>query len=219
MMMFTQAFRFAYEPFIFAKNKDADNHKAYTEAMKYFIIFSLLIFLAVMFYIDIVKLFIRSESYYGGLDVVSIIMLGYILFGIYFNLSFWYKMTDKTYFGAIFSVTGCVITIALNIIFVPRYGYIASAWATLICNMVMMLLSFYFERKYHPIPYDYKSIAIYAALTLILYETGSHTEIDNLWLRLAFRTALIAIFLVVLVKRDLPLSEIPGLGKLAKSRR
>lgn len=216
MMMFTQAFRFAYEPFIFAKNKDADNHKAYTEAMKYFIIFSLIIFLAVMFYLDIIKYFIRSADYYEGLGVVSIIMLGYILFGIYFNLSFWYKMIDKTYFGAIFSITGCIITIALNIIFVPVYGYIASAWATFICNLIMMLLSYYFERKYRPIPYDMKTIGIYFGLAMLLYAAGTYIEITNEWLRMVFRTGLLAIYLAVLVKRDLPLSEIPGLNKFIK---
>jgi len=218
MMMFTQAFRFAYEPFIFAKNKDVDKSRSYTEAMKYFIIFSLIIFLAVMFYLDIIKYFIRSSDYYEGLGVVSIIMIGYILFGIYFNLSFWYKMIDKTYFGAIFSITGCIITIALNIIFVPVYGYVASAWATLICNLVMMLMSYYFERKYRPIPYDMKSIGIYFGLAMLLYAISYYVEINNEWLRMAFRTGLLAIYLAVLIKRDLPLSEIPGLNKLVRRK-
>lgn len=218
MMMFTQAFRFAFEPFIFAKNKEGDNHKAYTEAMKYFIIFSLIIFLGVMFYLDIIKYFIRSAQYYEGLNVVSIIMIGYIFFGIYFNLSFWYKMIDKTYFGAIFSIVGCAITISLNVIFVPRYGYIASAWATLICNLVMMLLSYYFERKYRPIPYDMKSIGLYFGLAMLLYATGTYIEISNEWLRMVFRTVLLFIFIGVVVKRDLPLSEIPGLGKFVKRK-
>lgn len=218
MMMFTQAFRFAYEPFIFAKNKNANNDKAYTEAMKYFIIFSLTIFLGVMFYLDIIKYFIRSSTYYAGLDVVSIIMMGYILFGIYFNLSFWYKMIDKTYFGAIFSITGCVITILLNLIFVPRYGYIASAWATLICNLIMMLLSLYFERKYRPIPYDYKSIGLYFTLALGLYAISYFVEIPNEFWRLSFRTVLLIIFLTIVVKRDLPLNSIPGLEKIFKKK-
>ena len=219
MMMFTQAFRFAYEPFIFAKNKAAGNHdKAYTEAMKYFIIFSLVIFLGVMFYMDLIKYFIRSEAYYEGLSVVSIIMMGYILFGIYFNLSFWYKMIDKTYFGAVFSIVGCVITIALNMIFVPKYGYVASAWATLICNLVMMLVSYYFERKYRPLPYDMKSIGLYFGLALSLYAISYFVHIDNEALRLTFNTALFAIFLIVLVKRDLPLSQIPGISKFVKKK-
>lgn len=217
MMMFTQAFRFAYEPFVFAKNKDSNNNdkdKAYTEAMKYFIIFSLIIFLGVMFYMDIIKLFIRSDEYYEGLGVVPIIMIGYILFGIYFNLSFWYKMVDKTYFGAIFSIIGCVITIALNIIFVPIYEYAACAWATLICNLVMMLLSYYFERKYRPLAYDFKSIGLYSALALGLYVISTLVHLPNTLLHISFNTLLFAIFMAVLIKRDLPLSEIPLINKL-----
>lgn len=219
MMMFTQAFRFAYEPFIFARNKDEqDNTKAYTEAMKYFVIFSLIIFLGVMFYMDIIKYFIPNAVYHEGLFVVPIIMIGYILFGIYFNLSFWYKMIDKTYFGAIFSITGCVITIAINIIFVPRYGYIASAWASLICNLVMMSLSYYFERKYRPIPYDIKTIGFYFVLALVLYAVSYFVKIPNQWVQMAFNTVLFIIFLGILVKRDLPLSEIPLFDKLIKKK-
>lgn len=219
MMMFTQAFRFAFEPFIFSKNKDTDgknNTKAYTEAMKYFIIFSLIIFLGVMFYMDIIKYFIRSDAYFQGLNVVPIIMLGYILFGIYFNLSFWYKMIDKTYFGAIFSAIGCVITIALNIIFVPKYGYIASAWATLICNFVMMSLSFYYERKFRPIPYDFKSIGLYFILATLFYGIDRFIAIDNDILKFGFRTVLLGLFLAIVIKRDMPLSQIPILNKLVR---
>ncbi len=219
MMMFTQAFRFAYEPFIFAKNREKNNNdKAYTEVMKYFIIFSLFIFLAVMFYMDIIKYFIRSEAYYKGLDVVPIIMFGYILFGIYFNLSFWYKMIDKTYFGAIFSIGGCIITIALNVIFVPKYGYIASAWATFICNLMMMLISYYFERKYRPLNYDLKSIALYTILALLLYIISQVIVIENKYLRLLFNTSLLTIFITVLINRDLPLVSIPFLNKLVKKK-
>lgn len=213
MMMFTQAFRFAYEPFIFAKNKDANHDKAYTEAMKFFIIFSLIIFLGVMFYMDIIKHFI-GKDFYEGLNVVSVVMMGYILFGIYFNLSFWYKMVDKTYFGAIFSVTGTVITIVLNVVFVPIYGYMASAWATLICNLAMMLLSYYFERKYRPLPYDFKSIGLYFGLAIVLYAISCCVTFDSEALQLTFNTILFAVFFIVLIKRDLPLSEIPVIGKM-----
>jgi len=219
MMMFTQAFRFAYEPFIFAQNKKEGNDtKAYTEAMKYFVIFSLIIFLGVMFYMDLIKYFIPNPAYYEGLHVVSIIMIGYILFGIYFNLSFWYKMIDKTYYGAIFSIIGCIITIGINVIFVPRYGYIASAWASLICNLVMMLLSYYFERKFRPIPYDTKTIGFYFVLALVLYAVSYFVKIPNQWVQMAFNTVLFVVFLGILIKRDLPLSEIPMLNKMIKKK-
>lgn len=115
MVMFIQAFRYAYEPFIFAKNKSEGNTKAYAEAMKYFIIFSLFIFLGVMFYIDIIKYFVGSR-YYDGLQVVPIVMLGEFFFGIYFNLSFWYKLIDQTQWGAYFSIIGCASTVAIIIL-------------------------------------------------------------------------------------------------------
>ena len=118
MVMFIQAFRYAYEPFIFAKNKSEGNTKAYAEAMKYFIIFSLFIFLGVMFYIDIIKYFVGSR-YYDGLQVVPIVMLGEFFFGIYFNLSFWYKLIDQTQWGAYFSIIGCASTVAIIILFAP----------------------------------------------------------------------------------------------------
>ena len=128
MVMFIQAFRYAYEPFIFAKNKDDDNTKAYSEAMKYFIIFSLIIFLGVMYYLDILKYFVDAK-YYPGLRVVPIVMLGELFFGIYFNLSFWYKLIDQTQWGAYFSTIGCVVTVLMIVLLAPVYGYMACAWA------------------------------------------------------------------------------------------
>ena len=128
MIMFIQAFRYAYEPFIFAKNKDGDSKKSYIEAMKYFIIFSLVLFISVMFYLDILKHFVPSE-YHSGLVVIPIVMLGELFFGIYYNLSVWYKLTDKTKWGAYFSIIGCIMTIAIIIVFVPQYRFIACAWA------------------------------------------------------------------------------------------
>jgi len=216
MMMFTQAFRFAYEPFVFAK-KDRSDHSSYADAMKYFIIFSLIIFLGVMFYIDILKFFV-GEEFFAGIHVVPIVMMAYVFFGIYFNLSFWYKMVDKTYYGAVFSSIGCVLTIAINIIFVPKYGYIASAWASLICNIVMALLSYYYEQKKYPIRYDIKAISIYFILALALYLASNFISIENTVLRLLLRTVLFIIFLAVVIKKDLPLSEIPVINRFFKKK-
>ena len=139
MAMFTQAFRYAYEPFVFGKDREGDNRKMYAAAMKYFLIFSLLAFLAVMFYLDLLR-YLVARGYWEGLGVVAIVMLAEICKGIYFNLSFWYKLTDKTYWGAYFSVIGCVIIVVLNILFVPVYGYLASAWASVAGYAVILLL-------------------------------------------------------------------------------
>lgn len=211
MVMFTQAFRYAYEPFIFARNKSDDNKKAYSEAMKYFIIFALLIFLGVMFYIDILKYFV-GPAYYPGLRVVPIVMLGELFFGIYFNLSLWYKLTDQTYWGAYFSAIGCVATVAIILLFGPRYGYMACAWASFACNLIMMLLSYLIGQKKYPIRYDLKSALAYTALAAVLY-AASTLRLEPGWLLYPYRTVLLAIYIVVMVKRDLPLRELPYIGK------
>ena len=139
MAMITQAFRFAYEPIVFAGVKDKDQHEMYVQAMKYFIIFTLLAFLLVVGYMDILKYIVRNEDYWVGLDVVPIVMAAEIMMGIYFNLSFWYKIIDKTIWGAVFSGIGCVALLAVNIIFVPTYGYMACAWGGVVGYGVALL--------------------------------------------------------------------------------
>jgi O-antigen/teichoic acid export membrane protein len=204
MVMFIQAFRYAYEPFIFARNKsDADHTKAYSEVMKYFIIFALFIFLGVMFYLDLLKYFVAS-TYYPGLPVVPIVMLGELFFGIYFNLSIWYKLNDQTYWGAYFSIAGCVVTVSIIIGFVPVYGFMACAWASLICNLLMMLLSYFVGKKKFPILYDLKSAFVYFALAFVLYFLGMYPAIESEVLRISYRTILLLVFLIVIVKRDFP---------------
>lgn len=216
MVMFIQAFRYAYEPFIFAQYKaDSNKTKAYADAMKYFIIFGLLIFLGVMFYIDILRYFI-DPRYFEGLKVVPIVMIAELFFGIFFNLSLWYKLTDRTQWGAWFSIFGLLITLLINILFVPRFGYIASAWAAFICYFAMMLSSWFIGQHYYPIKYDLKVIAKYFILALVLYGLDIWVDIDNLALCLIFRTLLLIVFLVYLIKTDLPLKEIPVIGKFFK---
>jgi len=211
MVMFVQAFRYAYEPFIFAQNK-GNNNQAYSVAMKYFIIFSLAIFLAVMFYIDILKYFVIPD-YYPGLVVLPIIMLGEFFFGIYFNLSFWYKMIDQTQWGAWFSIIGCVVTVSIILGFGPSYGYIACAWASFFCNLLMMILSFVIGQKKYPIQYDYRSAIIYTGLAAVLYLIAMYPSIEPEWLRILYRTAVFCIYIGFTIKRDLPLRDLPVVGK------
>lgn len=212
MVMFIQAFRYAYEPFIFAKNRSDDNTKAYSEAMKYFIIFSLVIFLGVMYYLDILKYFVDAK-YYPGLRVVPVVMLGELFFGIYFNLSFWYKLIDQTQWGAYFSTVGCGVTILTIVLLAPVYGYMACAWASFASNLLMMVLSYWIGQKKFPIQYDMKSAFFYGILTAVFYGAGMLPTIDSEILRLGYRTALLLLFLAIVVKRDLPLSELPYVGK------
>ncbi len=202
MVMFTQAFRYAYEPFIFARNKSDDNKLAYAEAMKYFILFALFIFLGVMFYIDVLKYFVGS-AYYPGLRVVPIVMLGELFFGIYFNLSLWYKLIDETRWGAYFSSIGCVATVSIILLFGSTYGYMACAWASFFCNLLMMVLSYFMGQRKYPINYDLRSAAVYTALAGVLYVAGMYLPIESLVGRLAYRTLLLAVYAAFMWKRDL----------------
>ena len=171
MAMFTQAFRFAYEPFVFGKSKEKDNRQMYAQAMKFFIIFTLLAFLTVMFYLDILR-YVIGRDYWEGLKVVPIVMAAEMFMGVYFNLSFWYKLTDETKWGAYFSLTACTIVILMNAFLIPVYGYMACAWAGFTGYAVAMLLSYFVGQKKYPIAYDLKSIGGYVLLALMIYVAG-----------------------------------------------
>jgi len=212
MVMFTQAFRFAYEPFVFSRNKGEDSKKLYADAMKYFIIISLLIFLGIMFYMDLLK-YIVDPSYFEGLRVVPIVMIGQAFFGIYFNLSIWYKLIDETQWGAWFSVIGSSIIVLGNVLYVPVYGYIACAWATVVGYAIIMVISYFFGQKKYPIQYDLKGAAIYTLLSVVLYLAYLYVDFQVMAYNLIFRTGLLAVFVIYMVKKDLPLNEIPVLKK------
>lgn len=204
MVMFIQAFRFAYEPFIFAQNKarGEDKNQAYRDAMKYFVIFALLIFLGVMFYLDILKYFI-SPKYFSGLQVVPVIMLAELFFGVFFNLSLWYKLTDKTIWGMWFSLLGLAVTVALNIIFVPRYGYMACAWTAFACYAVMMLASYFVGKAKHPIGYETGRIISYFAIAMVIYALGAYALVTpNVWINYIIRTLLITVYIVIILRRE-----------------
>ena len=210
MMMFTQAFRYAYEPFVFAKHKDRNSVEAYADAMKYYIIFSYLILLGVIFYLDIFR-YIISSAYWEGLQIVPVVLWTYVFQGVYFNLSFWYKLTDETKWGAYFSLIGLVITLVLQIVGVPRIGYWASCGSSLVCYFVIMVLSYVIGQKKAPIPYDLKSIGLYTALTiglLAVYYALRLYYIHNTWLLMAAGTVLIIIYLFVLTRKDFPIQDV-----------
>ena len=210
MMMFTQAFRYAYEPFVFAKHKDRESRESYADAMKYYIIFSYLILLGVIFYLDIFR-YIVSSAYWEGLKIVPVVLWTYVFQGVYFNLSFWYKLTDETKWGAYFSLIGLVITFVLQVVGVPRIGYWASCGSSLVCYFCIMLLSYCIGQKKAPIPYDLRSIGAYTALTiglLAVYYAIRLYYIHNMWLLMAVGTALIGIYIFVLTRKDFPLTAL-----------
>lgn len=213
MAMLIQAFRYAYEPFVFSKSKEKDNRETYAAAMKYFIIFSLMAFLVVVLYIDLIK-YIIAPDYWDGLRVVPIVMVAEIFMGIYFNLSFWYKLTDQTHYGAWFSLAGCVVIVLLNVCLIPIYGYMACAWAGVAGYGICMLLSYFIGQRKYPIHYDLRTIGCYTVLAATLYFVS--TLVPKKWdmfLQLAINTLLMGIFVAYTVKHDFPLAQLPIVGK------
>ncbi|MDE7402859.1 MAG: oligosaccharide flippase family protein [Muribaculaceae bacterium] len=177
MVMFTQAFRYAYEPFIFsqAKNEGESRKQAYCDAMKFFVIFGLFIFMGVMFFLPVLKHFV-APSYWPGLGVVPIMMAAELCFGIFFNLSLWYKLTDRTRWGMYMSVICFLLMLGFNIWFVRAIGipngYMGSAWAALASYFLVMLLSYFVGRHYYPLPYQVGRMLLYTLLAAVLLGAG-----------------------------------------------
>ena len=216
MAMITQAFRYAYEPIVFAKSKDADKTEYYASAMKYFLIFTLLAFLCVVGWMPVLQ-YIIGERYREGLGVVPIVMAAEIMMGVYFNLSFWYKLIDKTIYGAWFSLTGCAVLFAVNILLIPEYSYWACAWGGVAGYGTAMVLSYIIGQQKNPIPYPMKDIATYVVVTIVLF--AAMKAVPGSWptvLTLAVNTTLIILFLALIVKKDVPLSSLPIIGKKFK---
>ncbi len=212
MVIITQAFRFAYEPFVFA-NKSADKKETYAKVMKYYIIFTLLAFLSVIGYMDIVR-HVVAPDYWEGLRVIPIVMAAEIMFGVYFNLSFWYKLTDRTIWGAYFSGLGCVVLILIDVLFIPRFSYMACAWAGFAAYGISMVASYVFGQKYYPVNYPLKDIAIYVVLAAVLFlgMSWSNQTFGSL-AAMALNTVLILVFIGYIVKKDFPLANLPVVGK------
>ncbi len=211
MVMFIQAFRFAFEPFIFNQKGGKKDNETYAEIMRYFVIFCMLIFMGVTFYIDIVKLLIDPQ-YYAGLKVVPIVLMAHFFFGIYFNLSLWYKLTDKTRYGAYMALVGTAITLIINIVFVPRVGYISSAWANFACYFTMMTVSYILMQKHYPIKYDLKKIALYVVLAVGLFLIRKNVDLSTQFFNYALSTVLIGGYLICCVMLE------PGLKKIIMRR-
>ena len=177
MAMITQAFRYAYEPFVFGGAKEKDSKETYAKGMRYFLVFTLLAYLCVLAYLNVLR-YIISPEYWDGLRVVPIVMAAEILMGVYFNLSFWYKLSDRTLWGAVFSGVGCAVLIGVNLVLVPRIGYMGCAWGGVAGYGSAMLLSYLVGQKYEPVNYRVPVLLAYVALTaalscLVLW-TGDH---------------------------------------------
>jgi O-antigen/teichoic acid export membrane protein len=210
MMMYTQAYRFAYEPFIFAQSRNNGQEKmqAYSDAMKYFVIFGMALFLGVMTYIDLLQHFI-APNYWGGLKVVPIIMIADMFFGVFFNLSFWYKLSGQTLWGTLFSLIGLIITVVLNLLLVPRMSYMGCAWAAFGCYGMMMVMSYVVGCKKQTLRYPVGRIAAYFFLAIALWAVGTLIHTGSSWIDMAARTPLLLIYVALVVRREhIPLPKL-----------
>jgi len=192
--IFLQAFRYAAEPFFFNQMNNENKNQIYVKVMDVFIGLVCVVFLLVALNIDIFKYFIQNESYWIGLQVVPILLLANVFLGIYYNQSIWYKLSGQTRFGAYIALCGACITVSINILFIPNYGYMACAWATLIVYFFQMVLSYLLGQKHYPIPYNIWKFFLYTGSTLGLYLLAIQIEIDGFYLNLAFRNGLLIIF-------------------------
>lgn len=218
MAMITQAFRYAYEPFVFGSAKEKGSRDTYAKAMKYFIIFTLLAYLVVVGYLDVLK-YIIGRDYWEGLKVVPVVMAAEIMMGVYFNLSFWYKLIDKTIYGAWFSGVGCVVLVLINVLLIPKYGYMACAWAGVAGYGTAMLQSYFVGQKKYPINYPLKSITVYICIAalftaIMLYTPQSLPKA----LRLGINTLLIILFVAHIIHYDFPISSLPVIGRHFRKR-
>lgn len=195
MSIFIQAYRYAAEPFFFNQVKEKDNKKTYAKVMTYFIIFCCFIFLLVNLYIDIFKHFIRNEAFWVGLKIVPIIMMANLFLGIYINLSMWYKLSGHTHYGAYFSVLGSIITISMNVLLIPKYGFMASAWTTLVAYFIMMIASYISGQMIYPIPYNIRKIILYLSVTFLLYYLSTLLNFRNDIIKIVLNTLFLFPFL------------------------
>lgn len=199
MTIFIQMFRYASEPFFFSHAKDRNAPSLYAKVMTYFVIFCLLIFLGVMFYIDILQLFVgrAGSDYREGLKIVPIILMANMFYGIVFNLSIWFKLSDKTFCGTIITIIGSVVTLTCFFTLIPKIGYMGAAVAHLACYTVMMLVSYFWGQKIFPIPYQVGRISIYCLLALVLFTISNAIAEFNIMTKMIINTLMMLSFLVV----------------------
>jgi O-antigen/teichoic acid export membrane protein len=205
--LFIQAFRYAAEPFFFAQEANKNKVKIYSKVMTYFVMTVSLMFLVISLNLDIFKWFIPNKAYWEGLKIVPILLLANVFLGIYYNQSIWYKLADKTRFGAYIAIIGAVITICLNYILIPKLGYLGAAWTTLTCYFIMMLLSHYYGQKHYPIKYNLRKVGFFLISAITLFFIGKFLTFNNFWLTLIVHNILVLIYIGFIFLIEKPLKE------------
>ncbi|MCL2027847.1 MAG: oligosaccharide flippase family protein [Bacteroidales bacterium] len=182
MTLFIQAFRFAAEPFFFKQAENRHAPEIYAKVMRYFVLACLMIFLFCTLFLNDIMLII-GKNFREGAVIVPILLMANLLLGVYYNLSVWYKITDQTKFGAYISTIGAIVTISLNVLLVPVFGYVGAAWATLICYITIVVISYFLGQKHFPIPYPVKALALYTSLALVLFFVHHYAlDFSHVWL-------------------------------------
>ncbi|MBK7572623.1 MAG: polysaccharide biosynthesis protein [Bacteroidetes bacterium] len=171
MTLFIQTFRYAAEPFFFSHSTKENPQKTYADVMNYFVIVCGFIFLGIMLFMDVIEVFI-GEKFRSGLPVVPILLMANLCLGVFYNLSIWYKLTNKTRWGAILSLIGAIVTLTLNFALIPVLGYMGAAWTTLICYAVMMIISYFLGQKHYPVPYKVGSFFYFIGISIALWIAG-----------------------------------------------
>jgi O-antigen/teichoic acid export membrane protein len=203
MTLFVQMFKYAAEPFFFSRSGQKDAKTLYADVMTFFVAVGLLIFLGVTLYLDYFILFIGS-GFREGVHIVPVILLANLIMGIFFNLSIWYKLTNRTLIGAVLVLLGAGITVVINVLFIPKYGYVASAWAHLICYSVMVILSYLWSRNIYPIPYKTARILLYVAVALLFYMGNRLFLQDPGWKRDLAAVVVLGVFTAGIVILERP---------------
>jgi O-antigen/teichoic acid export membrane protein len=197
-----QAYRYAAEPFFFNQMKNEDRNVIYVKVMNLFIATVCLVFLFVSLNIDLFKHFIQNEAYWTGLKVVPILLLANVFLGIYYNQSIWYKLSGKTQYGAYIALIGATLTIGINLVFIPTYGYMASAWATFIVYALQMLISYFLGQKHYPIPYNVKKFFLYLGLAIVLYFLGSLIQLERYFVQFILQNTLLLLYVLFIIKME-----------------
>lgn len=209
MSLFIQMFRFAVEPFFFEKSGQKDAKESYAQVMKYFVIITLIIYLGINLYISIFQHIIDSKLR-DALSIVPVVSMGYLLYGIFVNLSVWYKINDLTRYGAILTLGGALITVVINLAFVPVYGYKASAWAHVACYGSMVIASYFLGRRYYAVPYQTIRILFYLLTAIIIVLFAANVNYPDMLTELFVNTLLIIAFVIMVEKQDRILETVTG---------
>ncbi len=205
--LFIQAFRYAAEPFFFAQEKHQEKNKIYSKVMTYFVMIVSLMFLVISLNLDIFKWFIPNEAYWEGLKIVPILLMANVFLGIYYNQSIWYKLADKTKYGAYIAIIGAIITLTLNYILIPIMGYMGAAWTTITTYFAMMILSHILGQKHYPIKYNLRKVGVFLISSVVFFFIGKFLTFKSFWITFIVHNIIVLLYIALIIFIENPLKE------------